>query len=186
MVKRDDAKQLVINFWGGPGSGKSTTSALLFGYLKQHGFNVELVTEYAKELVWEERTKTLTNQIYLLGKQTNRIEVLKGQVDAVITDSPIPLCSIYRGDHYPECFDELVKWQFNQHFNMNFFLKRVKDFNPKGRVHDLEQSKKLDMQIRDLMERMDISSEDFDGNADGVRQIQNLVHSRLLQRKVFS
>ena len=41
-------KQLkVINLYGGPGTGKSTTAAALFALIKREGYNVELVTEFA-------------------------------------------------------------------------------------------------------------------------------------------
>ena len=45
---------LVINLFGGPGCGKSTIAALLFGKLKQNGINCEMALEYAKDKVWEE------------------------------------------------------------------------------------------------------------------------------------
>jgi ABC-type oligopeptide transport system ATPase subunit len=178
-------KPLVINFFGGPGCGKSTTAALLFGSLKQKGYNVELVTEYAKELVWEERNQTLGNQIYLLGKQTNRIEILKDKVDAVITDSPLLLCSIYRGEHYPESFDELVRWQFDQHDNVNFFLNRQKKFNPKGRVHSLKESVEIDTTIKTMLDDYEITYEEIEGNEDGVEEIKKKVSNIMLTRSVL-
>ena len=49
----------VINLWGGPGCGKSTTAAGLFSIMKMRGHKVELVTEYAKELTYD-RNLTIT------------------------------------------------------------------------------------------------------------------------------
>ena len=40
---------LVINLFGGPGCGKSTTMARLFADLKARGYNVEMVSEFAKD-----------------------------------------------------------------------------------------------------------------------------------------
>lgn len=45
---------VVVNLFGEPGAGKSTGAAYIFSALKMHGINAELVTEYAKEKVWEE------------------------------------------------------------------------------------------------------------------------------------
>ena len=45
----------VINLFGGPGCGKSTTAADLFARMKLRGLSVELVTEYAKDVVWDEK-----------------------------------------------------------------------------------------------------------------------------------
>lgn len=44
---------LVVNLFGGPGCGKSTTMARLFADLKTRGLNVEMVSEFAKDLVYE-------------------------------------------------------------------------------------------------------------------------------------
>ena len=46
---------LCVNLFGGPGIGKSTTAAGVFNLLKLHGIETELITEFAKDLVWEER-----------------------------------------------------------------------------------------------------------------------------------
>ena len=52
-------KTVVINLFGGPGCGKSTIAAELFAILKKQGYEVELVTEYAKDKVWEESLKSV-------------------------------------------------------------------------------------------------------------------------------
>lgn len=52
---------LIVNLFGQPSCGKSTNSARLFAMLKDLNINCELVTEYAKELTWEERHRTLSD-----------------------------------------------------------------------------------------------------------------------------
>lgn len=42
--------KLVINFFGGPGCGKSTMASRLFSELKSKGVKCEYVTEYAKDV----------------------------------------------------------------------------------------------------------------------------------------
>lgn len=64
---------IVINLMGAPGTGKSTIASELFSKMKWLGYDVELVSEYAKELVWEERSETFKNELYLLN---NIIECL--------------------------------------------------------------------------------------------------------------
>ena len=56
-------KTTVINLIGSPGTGKSTIAAELFARMKWLGFDVELVSEYAKELVWEQRHETFKNEL---------------------------------------------------------------------------------------------------------------------------
>ena len=43
----------VINFYGGPGTGKSVQAAATYCALKKQGLNCELVTEYAKDKLWD-------------------------------------------------------------------------------------------------------------------------------------
>ena len=47
----------VVNLFAGPGSGKSTTASGLFHLLKLDNKKTELVTEYAKDAIYEQREK---------------------------------------------------------------------------------------------------------------------------------
>lgn len=49
-----DTNCLVVNLFGVPGAGKSTGAAYIFSQLKMAGINAELITEFAKDKVWEE------------------------------------------------------------------------------------------------------------------------------------
>lgn|SRR6185369_3993222 len=80
----------VVNFVGGPGAGKSTRAAELFGWMKNRRFNVEYVSEFAKDLTWK-KSNSLEDQLYILGEQHHRLYTLVGQVDWIITDSPLIL-----------------------------------------------------------------------------------------------
>jgi ATP:corrinoid adenosyltransferase len=52
----------VINLWAGPGAGKSTTASGLFYLMKTADMQVELVTEYAKDMTWEGRHEVLQDR----------------------------------------------------------------------------------------------------------------------------
>ena len=54
---------IIINFISGAGAGKSLMSALTFSELKMCHYNAELVQEYAKNLVWQEKFDELNNQL---------------------------------------------------------------------------------------------------------------------------
>jgi len=97
---------LLINLFAGPGTGKSTTMAGVFSELKLRGVNCEMAPEFAKEKVWEKSVNILENQIYVFGKQYNTIHRLLGQVDIIITDSPLLLSSIY-GTNETKLFHQL-------------------------------------------------------------------------------
>ena len=58
----------IINLFGGPGCGKSTTASGIFYELKKRGYECELSPEFAKDKVWEDSLRTLDDQIYIFGK----------------------------------------------------------------------------------------------------------------------
>lgn len=140
-----------IGFWAGPCVGKSTTAAYVFSQLKQQDYNCELISEYAKDIVWEESFNKLKNQIYVFGKQHQKHFVLNGKVDFVITDSPLPLTLIYDQNN-TEYLKELVMSEFNKFDNINIFLERSKKYNPVGRMQTYEEAVEKDKQILQFME----------------------------------
>ena len=147
----------VINLFGGPGCGKSTMAAAVFTYMKFKGHNVELVTEYAKDLVWDNRLEDmLDQQEYIFAKQNHRLHRLRDHVDYVVTDSPLLLSTIYPNaltwPAYHE-FCEFVRATNLTYTNMNFFLNRLGEehFQEVGRAHNFAQSVDLDNQIRYML-----------------------------------
>ena len=116
-------KPMVLNFYGGPGSGKSSFRAAVFSLLKLHGVTCEEATEYAKDLTWEERHRTFTDQIYIFGKQYHRIQRLLGQVSVIITDSPLMLTPVYDSEKRPT-LEKLAVEEHNKMWTYNAFLKR--------------------------------------------------------------
>ena len=75
---------LIVNLFGVPGAGKSTGAAYIFAKLKMLGINAELITEFAKDKVWENNTEVFKNQAYLFGKQSYRISRCKDKVDVIV------------------------------------------------------------------------------------------------------
>lgn len=140
----------VINLYGGPGTGKSTTAAHLFALLKHAGVNCEMALEYAKDKVWEGSHGVFSNQMYIFGKQHHRIHRLLGKVDVVITDSPL-LLSLHYGINMPTQFRDLVVYTYKQMKNIDIFLTRVKPYQEAGRFQKEHEAKKMDGQIAELL-----------------------------------
>lgn len=146
----------IINLFSGPGSGKSTTAAGLFSLLKLRKVECELVLEYAKELTWEGNTKQLEDQLFITAEQNKRMKRLIGKVDFVITDSPILLGCIYsKGHELEKELGNLIRQLYNQYNNLNFFIRRVKEFNPNGRNQNETQAKGIDEEIKNLLYNFD-------------------------------
>jgi len=150
----------VINLFAGPGAGKSTTAAGLFHLLKLKGYEAELVTEFAKDAVYECRNRTLENQYYIFGKQYHRIWRIveywkeRGVKDGyIVTDSPFILTVFYQSvkNKTFDKFKEFVIEAFNEFDNYNFFIDRVKKYNPNGRLQTEEEAKQIDKQIENFL-----------------------------------
>jgi hypothetical protein len=91
-----------------------------------HNVDCEYVSEFAKDLVWENREKSLKNQIYIFSKQYHKLWRVNGIVDVIITDSPLLLSLIYANETAAEKFKEMVIEEFLSFNNLNYLLKRTK------------------------------------------------------------
>lgn len=89
---------LNVNLFAGPGVGKSTMAASLFVALKMRGVHAELVTEYAKELVYQNLIAG-ASQRDIITEQHRRQDMLQGKVQVAVTDAPVPLSLVYAPEH---------------------------------------------------------------------------------------
>lgn len=167
--KPTQQKTYIVNLIAGPGCGKSTNAARVFSELKDRGVNVELVSEYAKDLVWHERYATLSDELYIFAKQNHKIHMLIGKVDVIITDAPIILKLFYMPKAYD--FSELVLKVFNQYSNLNFFLKRVKPYSSAGRTQTEAEAIEIDNKLIDLLKRRQIPIKHVEASELGAAKI---------------
>lgn len=168
----------VINLFGGPGTGKSTTAAGLFYAMKKSKLSVELVTEYAKEAVWERRVDLFDDQIYIFAKQQRRIARLKNHnIDWVITDSPIPLGLIYvKPEYTSKNFTNLVLEVFNEYENYNYILQRHFTYDPVGRNQKDElEAVRFDIKVKELLDTYSLPFEITPGGEIAIDKIMNEV-----------
>lgn len=142
---------VIINFWGGPGSGKSTWASFLFYSMKQLGYKVELVTEFAKDLTYERDFKTLkANWPLVLGEQLKRQTRLVGKVDYIITDSPLALSVIYSDLVSPAELDKEImrlKESYGLSNEIDVRVKRTKPYRKYGRGETRLQALEVDKAI---------------------------------------
>ena len=122
--------------------------------MKWLGYDVELVSEYAKELVWEQRHETFKNELYIFAKQQHRLFRLQGKVKYIITDRPL-LLSIFYNDKYgnkSENFRNMVLEEINKFENIDIFLNRTKPYVSKGRNQTEEESNEFAKEMLTLAE----------------------------------
>jgi len=168
---------LLVNLYGAPGAGKSTTAAGLFFLLKTHGFNAEYVSEFAKDLTWEKRHVTLKSQPYIFGKQLRNLERLIDQVDVIVTDSPLLLSSFYgkKYANYPDSFYQSVR-DISATFNAkNFVIGRTKSYNPSGRNQTEEESDQIAEELLSFLRGENVTYRLIKGDKDAPSKILNLI-----------
>lgn len=163
-MQHDNSTQTtIINLYGGPGTGKSTSAAFLYYVLKAEGKNVELVREYVKDWAWDKREITTFDQIYFLGKQVRKESMLYGKVNWVVTDSPIMMNLYYAQKYCTQNLGEGVRAAtlsfYRQaaedgHKHVHIFLKRTKPYLAEGRYQTELEAAEIDLEIRQTLQTL--------------------------------
>lgn len=150
---------IVINIAGGPGTGKTTVAAKVFSQLKAMGYDVENVSEFAKELVWEGRSEAFNDRLYMHGEQNHRLMQMNGKLDYIITDSPLFLTSVYNSyylkDKFPKSYNDMIDLAtietFKLYNNRVYLLERETSYNVVGRRENQNEANDIDKGIREYL-----------------------------------
>lgn len=172
----------VINLYGGPGTGKSTLAARLFTEMKGSKLSCELVREYVKDWAWEGKQIGKFDQMYFLAKQFRRESILYNKVDYVITDSPFLMAGFYAEHYLNQTFVTEVALEMRKLAEeegvvfCDFFLKRYKDYDTKGRYETENQAREIDNKMRSFLEGnniniININSEDNKKDAEIIKHL---------------
>jgi hypothetical protein len=152
----------IINLFAGPSAGKSSVAGALFSELKRRHLSVDAPYEFPKVLAWDKNYPAIKDQFYVIGNQHRGIARSYGQVDYIIVDSPILLSLVYKNfyddkPYYPASFygkefDDFILSLHNKYDNLNVFIKRDDTrFDQKGRYQNLDESKRVDARIKELL-----------------------------------
>lgn len=149
----------VLNFIAGPSAGKSVLAAQTFAQLKIDGYNVELVPEYAKQLVWTGETDALNNQYHIGLMQYKMIKSLEDSVDIVVTDGSLVhglAYNILNKDNTSDVSktrDAILEW-LETHENYFFFVERGNiPYQQDGRLESFSEARDVDSLLKVLMNR---------------------------------
>ena len=158
-------KTKIINLFAGPGAGKSTIASGLFHELKKKHVSCDAPYEFPKELAWNESSKEIRDQLYVIANQHRGIVRSYGEVDYIILDSPLLLSLAYRDNYtsqypaslYGDSFEKLMFDIHDSYDNLNIFLERPdKEHQNEGRFHDETMSLSLDKKIMNILDDNDI------------------------------
>lgn len=149
---QENRKLTVIQLFGGPSIGKSTTAAELFALMKKRSKKVEFIHEVAKDLVWERANHMFYEQDWIFAHQ-HRLQrrLVDHDIDYAVTDTSILLGLFYMDPTYPKSLQGLIEETFHSYTNLNIMLTRNPDFSYEqtGRNQTEAEAHALDRRIRD-------------------------------------
>lgn len=172
-----DRKTLIINLWGGPGTGKSTGAAYIFSKLKMLGYDCEYVSEYAKDKVWENNKAVFNCQMYVTGKQAFKISRCFGNVDIIVTDAPIRAGVRYAMKQGNINLAKAIDYEANKYKDneVNILLQRVKPYNQNGRLETEEEAKAIDADYKSLLDELPEPYYTFNADQEGYDRIVEFI-----------
>lgn len=147
-------KQVVVNFLGGPGCGKTVAAAELFCQLKKAGLDTNFVKEFAQECIIEGNADALKDQVYVFGNTYHKLRCAAETSTVAVTDSPVLLQIIYQSE-LPDSFSRLVLDMHRTFNNFNVLLdvrNQGWTHTMTGRIHSISESLSLDKQIKDMLD----------------------------------
>jgi hypothetical protein len=166
----------IINFFGGPGIGKSTQASGLFTEMKKHHMSVEYTYEFPKEVAWEGNISQLSDQFFITANQHRNISRLYGKVEYIIVDSPIVLGCFYEqryGEGYPAShysmsgLSNFLWGLFKRYDNINILLKRNDEtYDTNGRLQGLQEAQEIDKDIKQTLDVNNILYSEFSVHND--------------------
>jgi hypothetical protein len=149
-----------INFYGGPGVGKSTLAAKFYTHLKRQGHNVELVQEFVKQYVYTKQTLTRWGHVYTFGQQFGaELRALEGGVRQIVTDSPLLLQTTYARYNGCPAYEQLTEicQEFETDYpSVNFLVLRIVPFKSVGRWGAEDSGKVWDKIIERELDQREI------------------------------
>lgn len=158
----------VINFFGAPGVGKTTSTMDLTSMLKKSQIDAEPSLEVVKEYIHSNSEHLLAYQNYIFAQQERQLSILKNsnEVEFAVTDAPLLLCPFYAPKEYPVFFKELVFEIFHSYDNLNFFIHRKHAYSHQGRIHSEKESCIVSKKLHSFLINHNIKFMEIDSTQD--------------------
>lgn len=175
---------IVINLFGEPSAGKSTSAMDITARLKRKGINAEYVSEFAKDKVYENNSEVFKHQEYLFGKQSFKMGRVRNKVHVIVTDSPLILSIIYNqntvlGDE----FNKTVLNVYNSYNNRNFLLTRNHPYENEGRFQNEEEAQEVRHQIIKRLEEFNINYTVITSSEESCEYISNKIAKEIKENE---
>jgi len=163
-------------------SHNSTMAASCFVELKSRHLSAEYVQEYAKMLVYKRKFDKLNQQYLVSMHQYKMIKAVDGCVDYICLDSPLLLGLLYNRQYESnvsnvEKTEDMILSKMKEFDNIYIFLERNNafKFETTGRVHNEDESMNLDVQIKRLLDKLELPYLTVKSDTSNIEQVINYV-----------
>jgi len=181
-------KPLIINFLGGPGSLKSASASGIFSLLKLHYIDCELVTEYPKELTFEENWKALSMQGSVFGEQNRRLARIENKVAVVVTDTSLLLSLVYQRNTLTKEFEDYIMSVYNSYNNLNIYLTRNNSikYEKFGRKQSKAEAIDIDGIIKSVLDQHKINYINLEPGLKTINKVTSIILNTFNKDLTFS
>ena len=174
---------LLVNFLGEPGAGKTTATAGLFYELKTTGFDVEMVTEYSKELLIAGDTATLSDELQVFAEKYRRIKRME-DVDIVLTDSPLINSIVYGGEQFGGEGPDFYRRVASRFDSIFVIVRRTEPYVPVARLPDAESARAAGDRLIAEIELLDPPRISVTGVRENLGRIADFVRQHAASRGI--
>lgn len=133
--------------------------------MKIQGHVCEYISEFAKNLIWQENYFALDNQVYVSNKQYLLFKGLVNKVEFIVTDGSL-LHGLYYNLHNTQnmCDKEktakFILEKYNEFQNINIFLERGDfKYEQAGRQQTESEARDIDLKMKQVFDNYNISYE---------------------------
>jgi hypothetical protein len=176
---------LIVEFFAGPGSGKTTIASGCWSYYKAEGYVCEFVREYAQELIFSGRRHLLSEQIIVNAGQLERYANLRlNNCPLAFADSSAKLGRIY--DREPEparLLGSLIDHYYDTKLRtIKVFVHRTKQYTSFGRGSSEQLARRRDREIYETFGPYDF---ECTGEQQGLQDLLRELTPRLIDEGVL-
>ncbi len=146
---------VVVNLFGGPGTGKSTLALGITHELKRLRHEAQFIAEEAKYWAFYKHHIGEPEQLEITWRQYDAERRYYEHADFIVTDSPLEICAFYswyrnRTDDYSNIVRRLR--ERHPHIEvLNYWIVREKEYNPVGRYQTEEEALLVDREMQAFM-----------------------------------
>lgn len=152
-------------------------------------YECEMVREYIKDWVFENRPPQHGDQSYFFAKMARKERIfMANNLNFIITDSPLILTHYYglRYDKFEQLFNTSLNMLKNHHqiciengYKVeHFLLRRAKKYSEVGRLQTKEQALQIDKEIEKMLQTMNIKYEIVTSDINCVDNILKILEQK--------